>query len=182
MNLATIIDGHPAERPALICSGRTTSYGELREQVARFRGGLAALGVGDGDRVALLLGNNPHFVISYLATIGLGAIAVPLNPTSPTPEVEAELTTVDPAVVIVERQSAATFDAVDRALLRSLRSVVTTDQADGDVLAFDDLLAAEPVEFVDVANDHVAVLMAKYLLTKGGCFRLAYQMRKEPSS
>jgi hypothetical protein len=27
----------------------------------------------------------------------------------------------------------------------------------------------------------VAVLMAKYLLTKGGFFRLAYQMRKLPS-
>jgi len=159
VNLATIIDGHPAERPALICSGRTTTYGELRDQVTRFRGGIASLGVGDGDRVALLLGNNPHFVVAYLATVGLGAIAVPLNPTSPAPEIEAELTTIDPTVVIVERQSAGTFGAVDRAQLESLRSVVSTDHPDGDILEFDDLLAADPIEAIDVADDHVAVLM-----------------------
>ena len=35
MNLATIVEGHDADRPALISRGRVTNYGELREQVAR---------------------------------------------------------------------------------------------------------------------------------------------------
>ena len=85
MNLAHIIDDHDADAIALIWRGRTTTYGQLREQVADCRGGLASLGVGAGDRVALLLGNSPHFVVSYLATIGLGGVVVPLNPTSPGP-------------------------------------------------------------------------------------------------
>lgn len=86
MNLTHIIDGHGADSVALIWQNRVTTYGELRDQVAAFRGGLAEHGVGVDDRVAIVVGNSPHFVIAYLATIGLGAIAVPLNPSSPGPE------------------------------------------------------------------------------------------------
>ncbi|MGE3589955.1 MAG: AMP-binding protein, partial [Ilumatobacteraceae bacterium] len=42
---------------AVISRGRETTYGELRDQVAHVRGGLAAFGIGPGDRVALLCGN-----------------------------------------------------------------------------------------------------------------------------
>ena len=49
-----------------------------------------------GDRVAVLCGNNDLFVTSYLAIIGIGAIAVPLNPASPGPELQDELAVVTP--------------------------------------------------------------------------------------
>ena len=99
---------HDGDSTALISRGRTTTYGDLRDQVERFRGGLTSLGVESGDRVALLLGNSTHFVIGYLATIGLGAVAVPLNPTSPGPELESELGVVGAKVVIVDQVSAVT--------------------------------------------------------------------------
>ena len=63
------------------------------------RGALAGLGVGTGDRVALLCANGRFFVETYLATLGLGAVAVPLNPTSPGPELQRELSTVGAKVV-----------------------------------------------------------------------------------
>ena len=53
MNLASIVDPHPADRVALISRGETTTYGTLREQVAALRGGLAGLGLVPGDRLAL---------------------------------------------------------------------------------------------------------------------------------
>lgn len=160
MNIAHIIDEHPHDDPALICAGRTTTYGELRDQVARFRGGLVSLGVTEGDRVALLLGNHPHFVVAYLAAAGLGAVTVPLNPTSPSPELEAQLGTVDPKIAVVERQSTSALHHVDRAAMPSLVAVVTTEAgAAGDDVAFDDLVHADPVDTVDVDGDHVAVLM-----------------------
>ena len=74
--------------------------------MAHVRGGLAALGVGAGDRVALLCGNGRYFVVAYLATLGLGAVAVPLNPASPSPEIERELATVGAKVVVVEPSAA----------------------------------------------------------------------------
>ena len=91
MNLANIIEGHAADKIALISRNRETTYGALRDQVASARGGLSALGLGKGDAVALLVGNNRHFVVTYLAVLGIGAVAVPLNPTSPAHEIEREL-------------------------------------------------------------------------------------------
>ena len=83
MNLAHIIDGHPTDHVAIITRGVETTYGQLRDRVARLRGGLAALGIGAGDRVALLCSNGSYFVETYLAALGLGAVIVPLNPQSP---------------------------------------------------------------------------------------------------
>jgi acetoacetyl-CoA synthetase len=56
--------------------GRRTelSVAELREQVARARGGLVRLGVGVGDRVAALLPNRPETVVLFLAAASLGAV------------------------------------------------------------------------------------------------------------
>jgi long-chain acyl-CoA synthetase len=160
VNLAHIIDDHDAESAALIFRGRTTTYGELRDQVGRFRGGLASVGVGDGDRVALMLGNAPQFVVAYLATLGLGAIAVPLNPTSPGPELETELGVVDPKVVVIDKASSLNWSHVDPALLPSVEAVVSTEGSGDGVVGFDELLgAAEPPAIVEVDPSHLAALM-----------------------
>lgn len=160
MNLAAMIDGHDDDRVALISRNRDTTYGELRDQVSRLRGGLAATGVTEGDRVAILCGNNRYFVISYLAVVGLGAVAVPLNPTSPGPELETELATVEPVAAIVGPSARQGWDAVDRGAVPSLQHVVV---AEGDVpdgaIALADLLGADPVPCVDVDPDHIAVLI-----------------------
>jgi acyl-CoA synthetase (AMP-forming)/AMP-acid ligase II len=79
VNLAHLIDDHDADSVAVISRNRPTTYGALREQVANMRGALAAIGVGRGDRVALLCPNGRFFVVTYLATLGLGAVAVPLR-------------------------------------------------------------------------------------------------------
>ena len=129
MNLASIIDEHAPDATALIFNNRATTYGELRDQVDRCRGGLRALGVGPDDRVALVCSNGVHFVVVYLAALGLGAVTVPLNPTSPAPELETEIAVVGAKVVVVERSSAATWAGVDRAKVPSVEHVITTDPA-----------------------------------------------------
>ena len=160
VNLAHIIDGHDAESIALIWRNRVTTYGELRDQVAAFRGGLAASGVAADDRVAIVVGNSPHFVIAYLATVGLGAVAVPLNPASPGPELQSELAAVAPRAVVVDKLGATNWSNVDRAAVASIDVVVTTESTGVDgAVAFDDLLAGAPVEAADVDSSHVAALM-----------------------
>jgi acetyl-CoA synthetase len=54
------------------------SFGELRDQVARFAGGLSSLGVGRGDAVAVFLPMSWQAVVALMATARLGAIAVPI--------------------------------------------------------------------------------------------------------
>ncbi|MFK7919086.1 MAG: AMP-binding protein [Ilumatobacter sp.] len=161
MNLAAVIDGHDPEATALISRNRPTTYGALSEQIDRLRGGLASIGVSDGDRVALLCSNSRHFVVTYFATLGLGAVAVPLNPLSPAPELEAEIASVGAKVVVIEKLSTATWGNVSRDAVASVETVISCDatSAPDGALAFDELLASEPVERVDVDPDHLATLI-----------------------
>lgn len=46
----------------------------------RLANGLAALGLGSGDRMSLYLPNCPHYELAFYAASKLGAIACPLNP------------------------------------------------------------------------------------------------------
>ncbi|MBC7252405.1 MAG: long-chain fatty acid--CoA ligase [Actinobacteria bacterium] len=63
---------------ALYFGHETITYGELLSRVNRLANALRELGIGEDSKVALLLRNVPEFVISYYATLALGAVVVPL--------------------------------------------------------------------------------------------------------
>jgi long-chain acyl-CoA synthetase len=68
-----------AQGLALICGEERVTYAELDARVGEAAGGLRALGVEKGDRVALVLGNSIEFVVVLYAVARLGAVSVPLN-------------------------------------------------------------------------------------------------------
>src|SRR3954452_19254809 len=74
------VDGGRADQPALVYDSpvtdtvKTFTYGELRDEVARFAGALAAQGVEHGDRVIVYMPMIPEAVIAILACARLGAI------------------------------------------------------------------------------------------------------------
>ena len=76
--------GTPTEhRPALHWEGeegttRSLTYAELLREVNRAAGGLRALGVIPGDRVALFMPMCPELVIAFFAVIQIGGIVLPL--------------------------------------------------------------------------------------------------------
>ena len=160
VNLAHMIDAHDADRVALISRNLETTYGELRDQVARMRGGLAGHGVSKGDRVAIVCSNNRYFVISYLAIVGLGAIAVPLNPESPAAELGREIADVTPVAVIVgpAATNAWSADRGRHSRLDRHRGLRRGRRA-GRGVPLEDLVASEPAPVVDVDRDHLAVMM-----------------------
>jgi fatty-acyl-CoA synthase len=67
------------EREALVGSGRRLTYAGLRADVRAFAKGLHALGVAKGDKVAILMGNRPEWVIADLAICCLGGVMVAVN-------------------------------------------------------------------------------------------------------
>jgi long-chain acyl-CoA synthetase len=149
VNLASLIEPHPADGVALVNRGRSTTFGELRDQVGTLRGALAALGMDDGDRVAIVCGNNGYFVTAYLAILGAGLVAVPLNPLSPPRELQQQLAVVGTRAVVVGPAGRAAFDGIDPASVPALEHRIYVEQ----------LPAAEPTPIVDRSNDDLAVLM-----------------------
>ncbi len=116
MNLAALIEKHPADGRALYEGGRWYSWGELRRRTAATAVGLTGLGVGPGDRVAVGWPTSIDFVVAYLAVLAVGAVAVPLNPNSPAAELARELEVVTPAVVLMGGGAAAIAAEVREAL------------------------------------------------------------------
>ncbi len=160
VNIARIIEGHEGDHVALISRNQAITYDELADRSARLRGGLARLGIGMGDRVALVCGNGHPFVLSYLAVAGLGAAVVPLNPMSPAAELTRELEAVSPVAVIIDRSAAGVWPEVAAASLPSLRHVVSVDgDAIDGAVRFDDLLAADPLPVAGVPPEHLVALM-----------------------
>jgi long-chain acyl-CoA synthetase len=70
---------------AIVSGGSRLTYAEFGQLVSSCAGGLRALGIGRGDRVALLLGNDIAFPAILFATLRLGAIAVPISIREQTP-------------------------------------------------------------------------------------------------
>jgi acetyl-CoA synthetase len=59
-------------------AGRDLTFGELRAESTAFAAGLAALGVGPGDRVATLMAKGRELAVALLGIWRLGAVHVPL--------------------------------------------------------------------------------------------------------
>ena len=64
------------------------TYRQLDDAVNRFAAGLQEMGVGKGDRVAIMLPNCPQFVIAAYAAWRIGAIVVCCNPLYVAREIE----------------------------------------------------------------------------------------------
>lgn len=65
---------------AMLYMGKHITYEELDYLAGRFAAGMAALGVGRGDKVAIALPNTPQTVIAHFGLWRLGAVPVACNP------------------------------------------------------------------------------------------------------
>jgi acyl-CoA synthetase (AMP-forming)/AMP-acid ligase II len=86
-----------AGRTALVCGDERVTYGALVRQVDQAANAFGAVGIGRGDRVALLLDDGPLYVAALLGLMLRGAVAIPLNP---------KLKRADYAFVLADAQTA----------------------------------------------------------------------------
>jgi fatty-acyl-CoA synthase len=77
-----------ADRPLVITDTVTLSYADIEQQSGRIAVGLAAMGVGRGDRIGLLMANYPITVSLLFGIWRAGAIAVAINNLYKTDELE----------------------------------------------------------------------------------------------
>ncbi len=81
--LFQMLEDAAAKHPDRVCTvffNRERTYREINGLANEFAAFLKGLGVGKGDRVALLLPNVPQFIYAYYGALKLGAIVVPCNP------------------------------------------------------------------------------------------------------
>lgn len=113
MNLAALVSAHPGEANAVHDGDRWLSWAEVRAQAGAVAAALSAAGVAPGDRVVLALPTSPAFVVAYLGVLATGAVAVPVNPSSPPDELAGELAQVAPAALVATGAGAAAAAHLD---------------------------------------------------------------------
>jgi acyl-CoA ligase (AMP-forming) (exosortase A-associated) len=78
--LVTVGAERAASSVALTSGTQSVTYGELAHAVTAFAAGVAGLGLGRGERVAIYLDKRPEMVIAAFGAAAAGAAFVPVNP------------------------------------------------------------------------------------------------------
>ncbi|MDX1376026.1 MAG: AMP-binding protein [Burkholderiales bacterium] len=137
------------------------SFWDIQQAANRLSNALAALGVGRGDRVAIVLPQRPEAAIAYMAIFQMGAVALPLSHLFGPDALEYRLAHAGASVAIVEPATLAGLWAVkDR--LEALRHVIGVGGArEAGVLEWEALLARASRSFacVDTAADDPALVI-----------------------
>lgn len=107
-----------------------TTYEELGRMVDDFRGGLASLGVGEGDKVAIIANNRVEWAVAAYATYGLQAAFVPMYEAQLDKEWKFIIEDCGAKVLVVS--SKAIYDRVKKfpSEIESLQHVVCLDAGD----------------------------------------------------
>jgi long-chain acyl-CoA synthetase len=107
------------------------TFAEYAERVRGLAAGLAGLGIGRGDTVAMMLTNRPEFHLVDTATLHLGAIPFSVYNTSSPEQIAYLFSNAENRVVVCERQY---VDAIRAARAPSVEHVFVVDDGGLDEL------------------------------------------------
>jgi acetyl-CoA synthetase len=140
-------------------SVRTYTFDHFAQASARLANGLAALGVGRGDGVAICLPQSPDCATAHLAVQRLGAIAVPISILCGTEAVRHRLVDSRARVLIAAWETQAWI--VEHGLAQQLTCVMAGDGVPRGVESLEDLIArgAPSCPPVNSTRDDAAILI-----------------------
>jgi long-subunit acyl-CoA synthetase (AMP-forming) len=128
------------DRVALRTKGDEFSmtWGEYAEKVRALAAGLAGLGLGRGDTIALLLTNRPEFHWVDAAAMHLGATSFSVYNTYSAEQIEFLVSDAQNRIVVTEKQYLDTVLKVKEAC-SSVEHVIVVDEAADGMLSLDDV-------------------------------------------
>ena len=115
-----------ADREYLVYEDERLTYAQAHDRVNALGNWLIAQGVNSGDRVAIAMRNYPEWLLSYWATLSIGATVVGMNAWWTGPEMLYALNDSEPKAIILDEERLATFNEI--------RQQLPTMQVVGEVL------------------------------------------------
>ncbi len=160
MNISYLLKYQSRKYPdheAIVTPQERITYGEWDRTVNQLSGNLMKSGVQKGDKFIIHMPNTKEFLYLYLATIRIGAIAIPIN---------AKLTESEVNYII--NHSDARFFATHELLQEQVKDIssnsqltcFTTGQNSGNWKSFNELLSgdATPIESAATEDDEASIL------------------------
>ncbi|MEA2616401.1 MAG: hypothetical protein QOE72_2184 [Chloroflexota bacterium] len=129
---------------------RRGTFAQVAERAARLAGALKRLGIQSGDRVGTLSWNHQEHLEAYFAVPCMGAVLHTLNLRLDPEQLAYVINHAEDRVILVDA-SLVPLLAKIRSKLTTVERIIVIGEGDasalGEVLSYEDLLAAEPPEY-----------------------------------
>ncbi len=164
--------GQYRDKTAIALGERRVSYAQLDEESGKVANALINMGVGKGDRIAMLLSNSLEFATIYFGIVKIGGIAVPLDTKYKPTELTALFGDCQPKVLVTE---SSLLEPLVPALpnFKSVEQVITVGPGDKgqfpDYQEIIDSSSAQPV-YVEIEPEdtaHIAYTSGPALQPRG---------------
>jgi fatty-acyl-CoA synthase len=99
---------HP-DHTAIVAGDSRSSYAQVDARSSSLAAAMAELGLGSGDRIAIIIPNRPEWVVALLACAKLGAVVVPVNPRLNYHELKYQLRHAEASAAFTAEQ----YDGID---------------------------------------------------------------------
>ncbi len=171
-DLLTITTIERPDRPATQFLGAHLTFRDLKWRADALAASLARLGIGKGDRVAIMLPNCPQYIIAAFGILRLGAVVVNVNPSYTAREAQIVLADSTARAVITIDALAPLLDSIRG--LTSLERIIVTSLAeyssaaappprvDGTLTLADLLQPVGPADIPRVAIDPEDLAVLQY--------------------
>ncbi len=148
------------DRHAIVFDDKRLTFGEIAGRVNRLANGLAELGVGAGDRVAVMQVNCNEHVESYFAAAKLDAILVPINFRARAEELTFMLNDSGVKAIILGQRYQDMLRSI-KPELTTLEHQITLEAPGEGFISYDDLLAnaSDEERFPTADGDDVTIIM-----------------------
>ena len=160
--IADLLVPHRHDRPAIGAPGRPwLDYGQLDRLAKATRQSLNVLGIGRGDRVAIVLPNGPEMATCFV-TVATGAVTAPLNPAYREEEFDFYLADLDAkALIVAEDDESPAIAVARRRGIQVVRLGVKEGSAAGDfALRPEEVAAGAPAAGTGLAEpDDVGLVL-----------------------
>ncbi|TMK81029.1 MAG: acyl--CoA ligase, partial [Actinobacteria bacterium] len=128
------------------------SWGAFYDGVLRIASGLRALGVEQGDRVAVMMPNRPEFLLAHFGAICAGAAPVPVNTAQRGDTLSYLLKDCGARAIVIDDSLRAQYAETGAGLLEIVRGDAK------DATTFEKLLSTPPVEIETEGGTSFGVL------------------------
>jgi acetyl-CoA synthetase len=122
------------------------TYSRLSETANQLASGLVKMGVMPGDRVAVVMGQRPETVASYIAAFSVGAVVLPLSPLFGADSLAVRLKDAEARVAIVDASTGPELLQA-QAQCPALTQIIGVDFQHEAIIPWRSLLARQPTSF-----------------------------------
>jgi len=146
---------------ALVCEEVRRTFSECNSRANKFAHAVQKLGVGSGDRVALLALNEPEYLDMFFGLGKIGAILVPINYRLAGPEIQYILRDSESSVLVFGKEYVEIIDSI-RNDIPAKEFIAITDDPPAWAQSYESVIKDEPESEPDISGGDDDVLSILY--------------------